>query len=105
MRKVSGLIAAAGLVILTAGCVQDGYPSSGYGYSPGYYNSGYSGYYSQPAYYSRPTYYSSPSYYSSPTYYSTYSPPPRVVVRHHHHHKHGRDRNHDGIPDRYQRRW
>lgn len=96
MRKASGFIAAAGLLILTAGCVQDGYPNSGYGYSPGYYNSGYSsGYYSQPVYYSRPT------YYSSPTYYSTYTPPPRV----HHHHRHWRDRNHDGIPDRYQRRW
>jgi hypothetical protein len=87
MRKVS-VLAAAGLLLLTAGCVQDGYPSYGYGYSPGYYNSGY---YGRPVSYSRPAYYSRPVYYSSPSY------------RHHRHWK--RDRNRDGVPDRYQRRW
>src|SRR5687767_5929483 len=92
MRNVSWL-AAAGLVMITAGCVENsGYPTT-YGYSPGYgsgYSSpgyGYSGYsnnyysqpsYSQPSYY-RPqptTYYSQPVV-NQPRYVPVASPTPR----------------------------
>ena len=105
MRCVSWL-AAASLVMVTAGCVeQSGYPTT-YGYNPGYgssnygYSNGYSNnYVSQPAYY-RP----------APTYYT---PPPQVVTQTRYvpvpvsrpapqYHR-ARDSDRDGIPDRYDR--
>jgi hypothetical protein len=110
MRNVSWL-AAAGLVMSTAGCVETGgYPAT-YGYSPGYGSSGYG----SPAYgysgYSN-NYTSQPSYYRpQPTYYSQ----PQVVTtprrgpngdydRDGIPNRYDRDANGDGVPDRYQRR-
>lgn len=104
MRCVSWL-AAAGLAMVTAGCVeQSGYPTT-YGYSPGYgSNYGYSNnYVSQPAYY-RP----------AQTYYAPPPPPrPQVITQtryvpvpvsppHRSYHR-SRDSDRDGIPDRYDR--
>ena len=113
MRKATGLLGALGLVILTAGCVQDSqYPgysqaySTGYSpsysngyYSPGYttgyntayspgYTTGYSTAYS-PAY--TTGYSSRPVYTTGNTYGSAYVP-------------NRYDTNGDGIPDRYQGR-
>ena len=123
MRCVSWL-AAAGLVMVTAGCVeQSGYPTT-YGYSPGYGSnySGYSGYSNN--------YVSQPSYYRpAPTYYAPPPPRPQVITqtryvpvpvsppRPSYHRardsdrdgipdRYDRDRNGDGVPDKYQRsRW
>lgn len=93
MRNPSWL-AAAGLAIVTTGCVeQSGYPQT-YGYgAPAY---GYStGYVSQPAYY-RPA----PVYYSAPAqtrYVAVPVAQPRPYYR-------GmRDSDGDGIPNRYDR--
>ena len=94
--KGLGLVAIA---LAATGCVEtNGYPTSSYGgYGYGYGNSGY---YSQPSYYSQPTYYSQPSY---------YSPPPRVVTQTRYvpvpasSPRRARDRDRDGIPDRYDR--
>ncbi len=99
MRKTGVFATAAVILLATGACVQTagtGYP--GYGYSPGYY--------SQPSYgYSRPTYHNPPRYYAPPPrvvtqtrYVPVRTPPPRA------HHKNWRDRNHDGVPDRWQRR-
>lgn len=128
MRCVSWL-AAAGLVIGTAGCVETGgYPTT-YGYSPGYnsgYNTGYNqggdnqGYGSQG--YSN-NYYSQPSSYrSQPSYYVPQVVPqtryvvvpvaqPRSSSRGMRDsdgdgipNRYDRDKNGDGVPDRYQRR-
>src|SRR6476659_69138 len=97
MRKATGLLGALGLVILTAGCVQDSQYATGYspGYATGYstayspgYNNGYDTAYS-PAY--------TTGYSSRPPVYTTgntYSPAYRYE----------RDANGDGIPDRYQGR-
>lgn len=115
MRNLSWL-AAAGLAMVTAGCVeQSGYPQTygygapAYGYSNGYGSNsyGYSGYsnnyVSQPAYsYSQPVYRSAPTYYSAPVYtapqtryVSVPSPQPRSYYR-------GmKDSDGDGIPNRY----
>ncbi|UYN94282.1 MAG: hypothetical protein KIT25_19915 [Enhydrobacter sp.] len=105
MLKTSGFAVMA-VTLAAAGCVPA--MESGYSHGPGYYNSGYpSGSYYNSSY-SRP-----PTYYSSPTYYSTYAPPPRVVTQTRyvpvpaqrtHHHKRWRDRDRDGIPDRWERR-
>lgn len=130
MRCVSWL-AAAGLVIVTAGCVeQSGYPTT-YGYNPSYSNGGYSGYpaystgyVSQPAYYRpAPTYYAAPPPPPPPppqvvtqTRYvpvPTAAPPPPPAYRRMRDSdrdgipdRYDRDRNGDGVPDRYQRpRW
>ena len=109
MSKTKVPIAAA-LALCTAGCVGAGYPTT-YGYgSPGYYDSGYSGRYYSSSYYSQPAYYR-----PAPVtnyYYTPYRPRAVVVTQtryvpsptatpHHHHHKH--DRNHDGVPDLWQR--
>jgi hypothetical protein len=111
MGKVGGLV-AAGLLLSTAGCVEamnSGYPTTyGYGYgNPGYYNGG--GYYSNSYYYNQPAYYR-PAPVNN--YYTTYAPPPRpIVVTQTRYvpvpaptpaHRMG-DRDHDGIPDRYDR--
>lgn len=126
MRNVSWL-AAAGLVIVTAGCVeQAGYPTTfgyGQGYgspgysSPGYGYSGYSNnYYSQPSY-SQPNYYrSQPTYYSQPQVVTQtrYVPVPVSQPRSSSRgmrdsdgdgipNRYDRDKNGDGVPDRYQR--
>lgn len=106
MRK-AGMLVAAGVLLSTAGCVEamnSGYPATsyGYGYGPTYY-SGYpnSYYYGQPRYY-RP----------APVnnyYYTTYTPPPTVVTQTRYvavptpPHRRLHDRDHDGIPDRYDR--
>lgn len=121
MRCVSWL-AAASLVVVTAGCVeQSGYPTT-YGYSPGYgSNYGYSGYSNN--------YVSQPSYYRpAPTYYAPPPPRPQVITQTRYvpvpvapppsYHRmrdsdrdgipdrYDRDRNGDGVPDKYQRsRW
>jgi hypothetical protein len=69
--------------------------------TPGYYNP-------QPSYvYTEPSYvYSQPSYvYSQPSY--VYSQPGYVVVEPRHRYRHHgwrRDRDHDGVPDRFDRR-
>ena len=100
MRNL-GVLVSAGVLLATAGCVQtmdSGYPATSYG--SGYGNS----YYSQPSNYnSQPTYYSRPTYYSAPQpvvvtqtrYVPVSSPAPRTTRM--------RDRDHDGIPDRYDR--
>src|SRR3954469_23208790 len=87
MLKIKGLV-AAGVVAMTAGCVQSmdqGYGNSGYGYNNGYagngYSSGYSNGYSS-GYYPTSSYASSPGYYSTPSvnnYY--YNPSPTVVTQ------------------------
>jgi len=107
MRCVSWL-AAASLVVVTAGCVeQSGYPTT-YGYSPGYGSSyGSSGYSNN--------YVSQPSYYRpAPTYYAPPPPPrPQVITQTRYvpvpvspprpsYHR-ARDSDRDGIPDRYDR--
>lgn len=124
MRNVSWL-AAAGLVMVTAGCVETaGYPATyGYspgGYSPGYGSSGYSpaygysgssnNYYSQPSY-SRPQtpYYSQPRVVTQTRYVPVASPTPRRgpygdYDRDGIPNRYDRDANGDGLPDRYQRR-
>jgi hypothetical protein len=96
MRNAKWL-AAAGLLVVTAGCVEQSgsYPTT-YGYSPGYGSSGYRypNYNYANSYYSQPTYYrSQPTYYRPATYYA---PAPQY-------HRHRRDRDGDGIPDRYDR--
>jgi hypothetical protein len=124
MRNVSWL-AAAGLVMITAGCVeQGGYPTT-YGYSPGYgsqgYSSpgyGYSGYsnnyysqpsYSQPSYYRpQPTYYSQPVVVTQPRYVPVANSTPRRGPNGDYDrdgipNRYDRDKNGDGVPDRYQR--
>lgn len=93
MRNVSWL-AAAGLVMGTAGCVETtGYPTS-YGYSPGYSNN----YYSQPSpYRAQPSYYA-PQVVTQTRYVAVPVAQPRPSYR-------GmRDSDGDGVPDRYQRR-
>jgi len=105
MRCVSWL-AAASLMVVTTGCVeQSGYPTT-YGYSPGYGSSNYgssrgysNNYVSQPAYY-RPA----PTYYAPPPQVVTqtrYVPVPVAPPRPQYHR--ARDSDRDGIPDRYDR--
>ena len=120
MRNVSWL-AAAGLVMATAGCVETaGHPAT-YGYSPGYGSSGYgspaygysgysNNYYSQPSYY-RPqtTYYSQPQVVTQTRYVPVASQTPRRgpygdYDRDGIPNRYDRDANGDGVPDRYQRR-
>lgn len=122
MRCVSWL-AAAGLVMVTAGCVQSGYPTS-YGYSPGYgsnygYSNGYSNnYVSQPAYYRpAPTYYAPPPPRPQVITQTRYVPVPVSPPRPSYYrsrdsdrdgipNRYDRDKNGDGVPDKYQRsRW
>jgi hypothetical protein len=114
--KGLGIVAIA---LAASGCVEtNGYPTSSYG-GYGYGNSGYYGqptYYGEPAYYGRPAYHSQPSYYSPPpgvvtqTRYGSVvppSPPPRRMRDRDGDgipDKYDRDRNGDGVPDRYQRR-
>lgn len=133
MRKVMWL-AGAGLMVVTAGCVeQSGYPTT-YGYAPpayGYSNN-YSSNYNRPAAYYNPPPYSQPAFYSAPAYNPpayrpppVYYPPPQRVVSHSEFapvqaspyrryrdqdrdgipDRYDRDKNGDGIPDRRQRRW
>ena len=119
MRIVSWL-AAAGLVMGTAGCVETtGYPTT-YGYSPGYnsgYNKGYgyqgysNNYYSQPS-----SYRAQPNYYYAPQQTQTrYVAVPVAQPRSNSWgmrdsdgdgipNRYDRDKNGDGVPDRYQRR-
>lgn len=119
MRNVSWL-AAAGLVIVTAGCVETtGYPTT-YGYSPGYssgYTTGYgyqgysNNYYSQPsAYRSQPSYYYAPQQ-TQTRYVAVPVAQPRSTSRGMRDNdgdgipnRYDRDKNGDGVPDRYQRR-
>jgi len=86
MRNVKWLV-AAGLVVAVTGCVEtNGYPTTSYGGYPSY-GGGYPSYgggYPSTAY--RPS-----SYYYGGSY-------PNVAYRY-------RDRNHNGIPDRYERTW
>lgn len=119
MRYVSWL-AAASLVMVTAGCVeQSGYPTT-YGYSPGYgSNYGYSNnYVSQPSYYRpAPTYYAPPPPRPQVITQTRYVPVPVAPPRPTYHRardsdrdgipdRYDRDRNGDGVPDKYQRsRW
>ena len=123
MRNPSWL-AAAGLAMVTSGCVeQSGYPTTygygapAYGYSNGY---GYSNnYVTQPVYYSQPTYYRpAPTYYSAPVYsapvQTRYVPVPSPQRTYYRGMKdsdgdgipnrYDRDKNGDGVPDKYQRR-
>ncbi len=89
MRNMKWLM-AAGLVAVTAGCVESsGYPNTSY--NRGYYNSGYnSGYYGNDGrYYSN----SSASRRSPSGDYDRDGVPNRY----------DRDANGDGVPDRYQR--
>ena len=102
MRNAKWL-AAAGLLVVTAGCVEQSgsYPTT-YGYSPGY-SSGYR----YPNYNYANTYYSQPTYYRPTTYYT-----PAPQYRHRRDRdgdgipdRYDRDKNGDGVPDKYQRRW
>jgi hypothetical protein len=94
MRNATCLVAALGLVTLTAGCMQDTYPSTAYnaGYSPGYssgygYSTGYNTAYSTPR---------SERYWNSARRdYDGDGIPNRY----------DRDANGDGVPDRYQGRY
>ncbi|MDP1753226.1 MAG: thrombospondin type 3 repeat-containing protein [Reyranella sp.] len=101
MRNPKVLVSVA-VMLATAGCVEtmgSGYPATSYGNR---YGSGYS---SQPSYYSQPVYQSRPTHYSAPppvvvtqTRYVPVAvpvPTPRTGRV--------RDRDHDGIPDRYDR--
>ena len=93
MRNVKWLVTAA-LAVSATGCVEtNGYPTTSYG--GGYPSSyGYSnGYYAQPAYYPQPTYYQTAPVVTQTRYVPVpvSNPPPRRL----------RDRDHDGIPDRY----
>ncbi len=116
MRNVSWL-AAAGLVIVTAGCVeQGGYPTT-YGYSPGYSSPGYgysgysNNYYSQPSYSrAQPNYYYAPQT-TQTRYVAVPVAQPRSSSRGMRDsdgdgipNRYDRDKNGDGVPDRYQRR-
>ncbi len=120
MRNVSWL-AAAGLVIVTAGCVETaGYPTT-YGYSPGYNNTGYNtgygnqgysnNYYSQPSSYrAQPNYYYTPQQIQT-RYVAVPVAQPRSSSRGMRDsdgdgipNRYDRDKNGDGVPDRYQRR-
>jgi len=93
MRNVKWLVAAA-LAVSATGCVEtNGYPTTSYG---GGYPSGYgysSGYYPQPTYYQQPAYYQPAPVVTQTRYVPVpvSNPPPRRL----------RDRDHDGIPDRY----
>jgi len=97
MRNVKWLVAAA-LAVSATGCVEtNGYPTTSYG---GGYPSGYgysSGYYPQPTYYQQPAYYQPAPVVTQTRYVPVLvaqpAPPPRRL----------RDRDHDGIPDRYDR--
>lgn len=110
MRCMSGL-AAAGLAMVTVGCGgQSGYPTT-YSYNPGYGsssgNSGYSSNYVGLPTYARPapTDYSSPPPPQPTPPQSTYSrPSTRDDEPDSRRARYGRDRdrNGDGIPDRYQ---
>ncbi|MBX9943511.1 MAG: hypothetical protein K2Y40_05480 [Reyranella sp.] len=92
MGNLKGLV-AMGTMLVTAGCVEAtnaGYPTTSYG--NGYHS------YSQPAYYGRPAYYpqTSPVVVVTQTRYV----PVAVTAPGY---RYERDRNRDGIPDRYQR--
>jgi hypothetical protein len=109
MRKATGLLGALGLVILTAGCVQDSQYATGYspGYATGYntaYSPGYgSGY--NTAY--RPGYNTGYNTAYSPAYTTGYSSRPPVYTTGNTYspaYRYERDANGDGIPDRYQGR-
>ena len=94
MRNVKWLVAAAGLVAVTAGCTEtSGYPNSSY--NRGYYNSGY--------YYTNSGYYSPNSGY----YYNTAATPRRGPNGDYDRdgvpNRYDRDANGDGVPDRFQR--
>lgn len=67
MRNVNWLIAAGLIAATTTGCVEStGYPSTYYGASPSYSQSGYGyGYGAQPAYYGQQGYYQPTSRYSN----------------------------------------
>jgi hypothetical protein len=95
MRNVKWLVAAT---LAVSACVEtNGYPTTSYG---GGYPSGYgysSGYYPQPTYYQQPAYYQPAPVVTQTRYVAVPvaqpAPPPRRL----------RDRDHDGIPDRYDR--
>ena len=110
MRNVKWLV-AAGLVAVTAGCVESsGYPNSSYnnnnrGYNNAYNNSNSSGYYgSDGRYYSNTnsTASSSNPFYS-PSAQRAAQAPIRDSDRDGVPNRYDRDANGDGIPDSYQR--
>jgi hypothetical protein len=94
MRNIKWLAVAA-VAISVTGCVESaGYPTTSYGGYPSGY--GYSnGYYAQPTYYQQPAYYQ-PQVVAQTRYVpvpvAQRAPPPRQ-----------HDRDHDGVPDRYER--
>lgn len=93
MRNLRVLVATSA-ILATAACVEttgSGYPVTSYGYA------------AQPTYYSQPVYYSRPAYYAPPApvvvTQTRYVPVAVPVARP----GRLRDRDHDGIPDRYDR--
>jgi hypothetical protein len=89
MRNTTWLAAAA-LALSVAGCA--GYPTTSYGGYPSGY--GYSnGYYAQPTYYQQPAYYQPVQTRYVPVPAAQSAPPPYRM----------RDRDHDGVPDRFER--
>jgi len=100
MNKAKWLL-AAGLVALTAGCVQETYtPSTAYVQpAPTYYAQPSSTYYAQPS----STYYAQPSstYYVQPT--STYYAKPTTSSSQRYWNSSRADADHDGVPNRYDR--
>lgn len=110
MRTVKWLM-AAGLVAVTAGCVESaGYPNSSYnnnrGYNNAYNSSGYdSGYYANNGqYYSNSNAgYSSSNPFYSPTAARAAQQPNRDSDRDGVPNRYDRDANGDGIPDSFQR--
>jgi hypothetical protein len=107
-----GIAAAAAMTVMApAAYARDSasiYLNIGGG-APAYYGYGYPNY-AAPAYtYTEPAYvYSQPSYvYPQPSY--VYPQPGYVYTQpyyggHHHHRHYRRDRDHDGVPDRFDRR-
>jgi hypothetical protein len=107
MRNAKWLVGALGLVIVTAGCTNDGYyPGTAYnsGYTGSYYNSGYNnGYYAPSTAYAYPsTAYVASAPRSSNRYWNSArrdSDGDGIPNRY------DRDANGDGVPDRYQGRY
>ena len=90
MRNVQWLLAAS-LTVAVTGCGQMDYPTMSYN------GGGYPGGYAQPAYYQQPNYYQPAPYVAQTRYVPVPAPqsePPRRWRN--------RDRDHDGIPDRYE---
>jgi hypothetical protein len=98
MRNAKWLVGALGLVILTAGCTNDGY------YPATAYNSGYSnGYYYPSTAYN--TGYYSPSVAAAPSSSRYWNSPRRDADGDGIPNRYDRDANGDGVPDRYQGRY